>query len=166
MILKRKSPVWTLCVLTIPQREPYLERLFDSLRKLRLRRSRWELLLVYNWDTQEEPYAIERRLLKLGKGLPLMVNFNVRNPSIIGGRIQQLALCKSPLICFIDDDVTLHGDILDVLEERRIRHLVDGGSAAAEIADHRREHDGDHDPEHHILREIVQVENLKCIAEC
>jgi hypothetical protein len=122
MILTRRSPTWTLCVLTIPQREPYLRRLFDSLRSLRLRRSRWELSLVYNWDTEEEPYDVERRLRKLGKGLPLSVHFNVRNPTIIGGRIQQLALCKSPLICFIDDDVTLHGDILDVLEERLRDH--------------------------------------------
>jgi hypothetical protein len=96
--------------------------LFDSLRTLRLRRSRWELSLVYNWDTEEEPYEVERRLRKLGKGLPLSVHFNVRNPTIIGGRIQQLALCKSPLICFIDDDVTLHGDIFDVLEERLRDH--------------------------------------------
>jgi glycosyltransferase involved in cell wall biosynthesis len=122
MILRRRSPVWTISVLTIPQREPYLRRLFDSLRSLRFRRTRWELSLVYNWDTDEEPYDVERRLRKLGKGLPLSVHFNVRNPSIIGGRIQQLALCKSPLICFIDDDVTLHGDILDVLEERLREH--------------------------------------------
>ena len=89
MILRRRSPTWTLCVLTIPQREPYLRRLFDSLRSLGLRRGRWELQLVYNWDTEEEPYAVERRLRKLGKGLPLSVHFNVRNPSINGGRIQQ-----------------------------------------------------------------------------
>jgi len=67
MILTRRSPTWTVCVLTIPQREPYLRRLFESLRSLRLRRSRWELSLVYNWDTGEEPYDVERRLRKLGK---------------------------------------------------------------------------------------------------
>ena len=125
MILKRqRSPMWTLCVLTIPQREPYLQRLFESLRSIRRRGSRWELQLVYNWDTQEEPYEVERRLHKLGRGLPLSVHFNVRNPTIIGGRIQQLALCKSPLICFMDDDVTLHGEVLDVLEERMRTHPV------------------------------------------
>ena len=123
MILRKPAPLWTLCVLTIPQREQYLERLFESLRAMR-RRSRFELQLVYNWDTSEEPYSVERRLRKLGKGLPLGVHFNVRNPSIIGGRIQQLALCKSPLICFIDDDVTLHGEILEVLEERMREHPV------------------------------------------
>ena len=115
MMLRRRSPLWTLCILTIPQRESYLKRLFESLRALGMRRSRWELQLVYNWDTDEEPYSVERRLRKMGRGLPLSVHFNVRNPSIVGGRVQQLALCKSPLICFIDDDITIHGDMLDVL---------------------------------------------------
>ena len=124
MILRRPSPTWTISVLTIPQRESYFKRLFESLRSLGLKRNRWELSLVYNWDTEEEPYDVERRLRKMGKGLPLSVHFNVRNPSIIGGRIQQLALCKSPLICFIDDDVTMHGDILGVLEERFRQHPV------------------------------------------
>ncbi|NUN50858.1 MAG: glycosyltransferase [Candidatus Brocadiae bacterium] len=117
-MLRRRTPLWTISVLTIPQREAYLVPLLESLRALRLRRSRWELCLVYNWDTDEEPWAVERRLRKLGKGLPLSVHFNTRHPSIIGGRMQQLALCKTPLVCFIDDDLTLHGDLLDVLEAR------------------------------------------------
>ncbi len=116
-MLRKRPPLWTLTVLTIPQREAYLTRLFDSLRSMRSRRSPWELSLVYNWDTDEEPYSVERRLKKIGKGLPLSVHFNVRNPSIIGGRIQQLALCKTPLICFIDDDITMHGEILESLED-------------------------------------------------
>ena len=124
MMLRRRSPLWTLCILTIPQRESYLKRLFESLRALGMRRSRWELQLVYNWDTDEEPYSVERRLRKMGRGLPLSVQFNVRNPSIVRGRVQQLALCKSPLICFIDDDITIHGDMLDVLEERLHQHPV------------------------------------------
>ena len=118
MVLRKRSPIWTLSVLTIPQREAYLVPLLESLRKMKWRRSRWELSLVYNWDTEEEPYSVDRRLRKLAKGLPLTVHFNVRNPSIVGGRIQQLAICKTPLVCFIDDDLTLHGDLLDVLEER------------------------------------------------
>jgi hypothetical protein len=117
-MLTRRAPLWTICVLTIPQRESFLKQLFETLRSLRIPRSRWELLLVYNWDTAEEPYSVERRLLKLGKGLPLHVHFNVRNPTIVGGRIQQLALCKTPLVCFIDDDVTIHGDVFEALEER------------------------------------------------
>ncbi len=57
-----------------------------------------------------------------------------------------------------------HGAVLDVLEERRIRHLLDGRSARAEIADDRREYDGDHYPEDDILREIVQILDLKTRA--
>lgn len=117
-MLRRRSPIWTISVLTIPQREAYLTPLLESLRGLRLPRSRWELSLVYNWDIEEEPYAVERRLRRLAKGLPLSVHFNTRNPTIIGGRIQQLALCKTPLVCFVDDDLTLHGDIFDILEQR------------------------------------------------
>jgi hypothetical protein len=110
--------VWTVSVLTIPQREDYLSRLFESLRALHWRRRPWELQLVYNWDTDEEPYAVERRLRKLGKGLPLTVHFNTRQPTIVGGRQVQLALCKSPLVCFLDDDLTVHGEVFDTLEER------------------------------------------------
>lgn len=125
MILRRRAPLWTLSVLTIPQREEYLLRLLESLRSLRWRRSRWELSLVYNWETREEPYTVESRLRKIARGLPLSVYFNTRNPTIGGGRIQQLAHCKTPLVCFLDDDVTLHGDILDALEER-LRELPIG----------------------------------------
>jgi hypothetical protein len=46
------------------------------------------------------------------------VHFNTRKPTIAGGRTQQLALCKSPLICFLDDDLTLHGDLIDAIEDR------------------------------------------------
>jgi glycosyltransferase involved in cell wall biosynthesis len=117
-MLRKRAPLWTLSVLTIPQREKYLIQLLDSLRSLRWRKSRFEVSLVYNWDTEEEPYSVERRLKKLAKGLPLSVHFNMRNPTIGGGRVQQLAHCKTPLVCFLDDDLTLHGDLLDVLEER------------------------------------------------
>jgi glycosyltransferase involved in cell wall biosynthesis len=116
-MLKSRPPLWTVSVLTIPQREEFLGRLFDGLREIRWKRP-WELLVVYNWDTDEEPYAVERRLRKLAKKLPLSVHFNTRKPTISGGRTQQLALCKSPLICFLDDDLTLHGELFDVIEDR------------------------------------------------
>ena len=122
-MLRKRAPAWTLSVLTIPQRESYLGPLLDSLRSFR-RGSRWELCIVYNWDTDEEPWAVERRLRKMGRGLPLTVHFNTRNPTIIGGRMLQLALCKTPLVCFIDDDLTLHGDLFDILEARLREHPV------------------------------------------
>lgn len=116
-MITSRSPRWTVSVLTIPQREEFLGRLFEGLREVKWRRP-WELLVVYNWDTDEEPYAVERRLRKLAKKLPLSVHFNTRKPTIAGGRTQQLALCKSPLICFLDDDLTLHGDLFDAIEDR------------------------------------------------
>jgi len=116
-MLKNRAPLWTVTVLTIPQREEFLARLFDGLSEVRWRRP-WELVVVYNWETDEEPYAVERRIKKLARRLPLTVSFNARNPTIAGGRAQQLALCKSPLVCFLDDDLTLHGDLFDVIEDR------------------------------------------------
>ncbi|HEX7123718.1 MAG TPA: glycosyltransferase [Gemmatimonadaceae bacterium] len=116
MMFRAKPPRWTVSVLTIPQREPYLAKLLDSLGSQKFRHP-WELQVVYNWDTSEEPYAVQRRLKKLAKGLPLEVHFNTQQPTIVGGRMQQLALCKSPLICFLDDDLTLHGDVFAVIEE-------------------------------------------------
>lgn len=116
-MLRSKSPVWTVTVLTIPQREHYLAQLFDSLGALRWRKP-WELLVVYNWECPEEPYAVEKRLRRLARGLPLTVSFNTQQSTIIGGRMQQLALCKSPLICFLDDDLSVHGDAFAVIEEK------------------------------------------------
>jgi hypothetical protein len=46
--------------------------------------------------------------------------------------------------------------VLDVLEECRIGHLLNGSGTRAEIADDRREHHRDHDPQDDILGQIVQ----------
>lgn len=116
-MLRSRSPIWTVTVLTIPQREHYLAQLFESLGTIRWRKP-WELLVVYNWESPEEPYAVEKRLRRLARGLPLTVSFNTQQSTIIGGRMQQLALCKSPLICFVDDDLSLHGDVFAVIEEK------------------------------------------------
>lgn len=107
---------WTISILTIPRREEYVANLLDSLSALRLG-SQVEVSIVYNWDTQELPYDVERRLRKVAGRLPLHVTFNSREPTIASGRSQQLNACKTPLICFLDDDVTVHGDLFGVLEE-------------------------------------------------
>jgi hypothetical protein len=49
-----------------------------------------------------------------------------------------------------------HRAVIDVLEERRIGHLLHGAGARAEVAHHRREHDGDDDPQDDVLGQIVQ----------
>lgn len=107
---------WTISVLTIPRREPYVAELLGSLAALRLS-SDVEISVVYNWDTRESPHEVEKRLRKAAGRLPLHVTFNSREPTIASGRIQQLNACKTPLICFMDDDITVHGDLFGVVEE-------------------------------------------------
>ncbi|MBK9410492.1 MAG: glycosyltransferase [Gemmatimonadetes bacterium] len=50
--------------------------------------------------------------------LEVNVHFNTQKPTIGSGRTQQLNHCKTPLLAFIDDDLTVHGDLLGVLEEQ------------------------------------------------
>lgn len=116
MIRDRSRPRWTLSVLTIPRREPWLTELLDSLRDARLP-SGTVIDVVYNWDTRERPRDVERRLHKAGRGLDLRVHFNTQRPTIGGGRTQQLNHCKTPLLAFLDDDLTIHGDVLAVIED-------------------------------------------------
>ena len=107
---------WTISMLTIPGREEYLQRLLSSLGEARADRNA-QIDVVYNWDARESPADIERKILKYSKGLPVRVTFNTVDPSIVGGRAQQLNACRTPLICFIDDDISVHGDLMGMLEE-------------------------------------------------
>ena len=106
---------WTLSILTIPQREPWAHQLIDSLVTSGATR-RARVSLVYNWDSPEPPGEIERRLRRACRGLALEVSFNTTDPTIGAGRQQQLNACKTPCICFLDDDVTVHGDLLGTLD--------------------------------------------------
>ena len=107
---------WTISMLTIPGREEYLQRLLCSLGDARVDRHA-QIDIVYNWDARESPAEIERRILRHCKGLPVRVTFNTVDPSIVGGRAQQLNACRTPLICFIDDDISVHGDLIGTFEE-------------------------------------------------
>ena len=111
----RGTPLWTFTALTIPSREEYLQRLLQSLATMD--RSRFEVVVIYNAATPEEPSAVEARIPKLAPSLPVRVYLNTAEPTIGGGRRVQLAVCRTPLIAFVDDDLTLHGDILDALED-------------------------------------------------
>jgi hypothetical protein len=106
---------WTISVLTIPQREAYVQQLVESLAEARVTRGA-QVSIVYNWDSRESPATIEQRLRRLCRGVPIHVTFNTTEPTIAAGRMQQLNACKTPLICFIDDDVTVHGDLLGTLD--------------------------------------------------
>lgn len=117
MIAIRKArPRWTLSILTIPKREPYVAQLFESLRKARLPAGTL-VDVVYNWDSRERPFDVERRLRKAAGGLKVNVHFNANSPTIVSGRMQQLTHCKTPLLAFIDDDISIHGALLQVLED-------------------------------------------------
>ncbi len=107
---------WTISMLTIPGREEYLQRLLCSLGDARVDRHA-QIDIVYNWDARESPAEIERRILRHCKGLPVRVTFNTVDPSIVGGRAQQLNACRTPLICFIDDDISVHGDLIGTFED-------------------------------------------------
>ena len=111
-----ESALWTISLLTIPRREEYLQRLLASLASLE-GRERFEVTVVYNAATAEEPFAIEQRIQRLAPNLRVRVYVNTTDPSIGGGRRVQLAVCRTPLIAFADDDLTLHGDVLGALEE-------------------------------------------------
>lgn len=114
--MKIKNPLWNISILTIPGREEYLKKLIQSLNEQEFKRGA-KIIVVYNHDQKTEHYKIESDIRSYSKKLPLSVYFNNADTSISGGRNFQLNISKSPLICFIDDDITLHGDIFPSIEQ-------------------------------------------------
>jgi hypothetical protein len=112
----RGTSRWTISLLTIPSREKYLGTFLSSLREIDLPGGT-QVDVVYNQDTREAPAGVERRLRSLGRGLAVSVHFNTLEPTIASGRAQQLNHCKTPLLVFCDDDLTLHGSIFATIEE-------------------------------------------------
>ncbi|MCU0634628.1 MAG: glycosyltransferase family 2 protein [Gemmatimonadaceae bacterium] len=108
------APRWTLTVLTIPGRERYLDRLAESVRALR-DRSAVELVVVHNSATPIDLRQLERRL-RAKSGLRCRAVANASEPTIAAGRRMQVAVSRTPLLCFVDDDCTLHGDVFGALE--------------------------------------------------
>ena len=106
---------WTLTMLTIPAREQYLANLLRSIAELPMA-SRCEVVVVYNAATTEEHSTIEHRICAMAPKLPVRVYLNSTDPTIGGGRRLQLGVCRTPLMAFIDDDLTLHGDVFGTLE--------------------------------------------------
>jgi glycosyltransferase involved in cell wall biosynthesis len=110
------SPRWTFTMLTIPSRVEYLGRLLQSLAALPAAQP-FEVVIVYNSATEEEPMTVEKRIRAMAPSLPVRVYINSTDPTIGGGRRVQLSVCRTPLVAFIDDDLTLHGDILQAIED-------------------------------------------------
>ena len=110
-----EPPRWTFSLLTIPSRVEFLGRLLESLASLPAQPA-FEVVVVHNSVSEEAPLAIEARIRALAPTLPIRVYVNSTDPTIGGGRRVQLAVCRTPLVAFVDDDLTLHGDILAGIE--------------------------------------------------
>lgn len=109
------TPQWTVSILTIPGREAHLQRLLESLRGGAAARP--VVHVVYNREIRDELAETERRITTWGAGLRIEVYFNNGDATIAGGRNFQLNLVKTPLVCFIDDDVTVDTPLFDALDE-------------------------------------------------
>lgn len=109
-------PRWTITALTLPQRDVYLRRLIESINASPPNDDA-EILIVYNARPTESAFDIEARISSYSRNLPVSVHINSREPTIAAGRNLQLTLCKSPLICFVDDDVTINGNVFPALDE-------------------------------------------------
>jgi glycosyltransferase involved in cell wall biosynthesis len=110
------APRWTFTMLTIPSRVEYLGRLLQSIAELPSKQ-RFEVVIVFNAATADEPLDVEARIRAMAPSLPIRVYVNATDPTIGGGRRVQLGVCRTPLVAFLDDDLTLHGDILGAVED-------------------------------------------------
>jgi|CXWL01.1.fsa_nt_gi GT2 family glycosyltransferase len=108
-------PRWTITALTIPGREEYLHQLLESLNAIAVPGGA-RITVVYNKPIRDGQDAIEKRVCGWSRRHACDVFFNNGDPTISGGRNFQLNVCKTPLICFVDDDVTVHGDLFPALE--------------------------------------------------
>lgn len=105
---------WTLAILTVPGREPFLDRLAESVRALPATRG-VELLVIHNSSAPVDLTALERRM-RAKSGRRCRAVANASEPTIAAGRRLQVSLARTPLLCFVDDDCTLHGDVFGALE--------------------------------------------------
>lgn len=106
---------WTITALTIPGREQYLEQLIHSIDEISVPGGA-RVVIVYNRPIRDELEKVERTFQSWSDTADVDVFFNNGDPTISGGRNFQLNLAKSPLIAFVDDDVTLHGEAIEEIE--------------------------------------------------
>jgi hypothetical protein len=111
-----RHPRWTVSALTIPGRESYLRTLIESLDAMNIPGG-GRITVVYNKPIRDGLGAVERTIQRWSRRHDVEVFFNNGDPTISGGRNFQLNVCKSPLICFVDDDVTMHGELFEGLEK-------------------------------------------------
>ena len=111
-----RDPRWTISILTIPGREEWLGRLVASLMDAGMDRHA-RIAIVFNRDVREAPNEVESRLRRACGRAPIDVAFNATTPTIAGGRQMQLNTCRTERIAFIDDDLTVHGDLCSALDD-------------------------------------------------
>jgi hypothetical protein len=119
----KQSLPFTFSVLTIPEREEYLTRFFDSVRALRLE-SAPRIDVIYNHHPEQSIVALEQHIRGLAPDMVIDVYVNSGETSIVGGRNLQLSVCRTPLIAFVDDDVSVHDDIVSGILETLAEHPV------------------------------------------
>lgn len=111
-----RHPRWTISLLTIPGRESYLQQLIESLDAFPVPGGA-RITVVHNKPIREGQDDIEQRVRRWSRRHELEVFFNNLDPTISGGRNFQLNVCKTPMLCFVDDDVTIHGELFEGLEQ-------------------------------------------------
>lgn len=117
---RRRMP-WTFAILTIPARAAYLERLLASLAES-VEPSAASVQVLYNARGPLPPDTVLDQLREAAGSLALDFAGNERDPTIPGGRNALLERCRSPLVAFLDDDITVHGDVLGTLESALAAH--------------------------------------------
>lgn len=119
--MTHSAAVLTFSILTIPEREPYLATLLGSIAAMRLDPPPM-VNIVYNRPLDGFVGDVTDRIRAMAPGLPVEVFFNAGETSIAAGRNLQLSVCRTPLIAFIDDDLTLHDDIVPALLDTLATH--------------------------------------------
>jgi hypothetical protein len=115
-LLKLHRPGWSLAILTLPSREDYLGRLLQSLAAT-VDPSRVEVLVLRNDGLEPLAADARARLEALAGALPLRFLPGYADPTIARGRNVLLAASRCAHICYLDDDVTVHGDLLRSLDD-------------------------------------------------
>ena len=115
--------VLTLSILTIPEREDYLHRLLASVVALG-DATPPRIDVVYNRSLDGNLGDVLERIRAFAPELAVEVYFNAGETSIVAGRNLQLSVCRSPLIAFVDDDLTVHGPIIASILDTLAAHPV------------------------------------------
>jgi hypothetical protein len=113
----------TLSILTIPERTEYLGRLLESIRALGLD-PQPRIDVVYNRALDGALSEVVEGVRAHAPSLPIEVYFNASDTSIAAGRNLQLSVCRTPLIAFVDDDLTLHGNVIPGILDTLATHPV------------------------------------------